>query len=101
MTEPSKRRGLIATIMHASDDVVAVIQYRDEWGRLTERVVSPIRFLGPGRFLAFCLGREANRTFYLGRCIDIKVAPSASVMAGRESLSEEPDILKRVGRLRP
>lgn len=84
MTEFALRRPMIASVMQASDDLVAVIQYRDQWGRVTERVVSPIKWLDAGRFLALCLGREYPRTFYLGRCIDIKVGLASEYMAGEE-----------------
>lgn len=81
MTKPEHRRGIIAAVMEASDDLVAVISYRDEWGRVTERIVSPVRFLDGGRFLALCLCRQENRTFYLGRCQSIRVSAAADVLA--------------------
>lgn len=80
-TDPKNRRGIIALIMEAPDDVVAVIKYRDEWGRVTERIVSPVRFLDGGRFLALCLCRQQNRTFYLGRCLSIRARAAADVLA--------------------
>lgn len=81
MTKPTDRRALISLIMQAQDDVVAVLQYRDEWGRITERIVSPIRFLDDGRFLALCLCRQQTRSFYLGRCLSIRAASAADVLA--------------------
>lgn len=81
-TVPGLRRPMITRAMQAPDDIVAVITYRDNWGRMSRRVVSPIRWLDPGRFLAFCLERQANRTFYIGRCVDIKIAIAAEAMAG-------------------
>ena len=90
MTEPGKRRGLIEAVMNASDDLVAVIAYRDEWGRETERVVSPIRFLDGGRFLALCLCRQQTRTFYLGRCMRIRVSLAADVLAPVRIKADEP-----------
>ena len=68
-------------IMQAPDDVVAVLQYRDEWGRVTERVVSPVKFIDEGRFLALCLCRQQNRTFYLGRCLSVRAAAASEVLA--------------------
>lgn len=90
VTDPKDRRGIIALIMEASDDLVAVIKYRDEWGRVTERIVSPVRFLDGGRFLALCLGRQQNRTFYLGRCISIRAGVAADVLAPVPIKADEP-----------
>jgi len=73
---------MISMAMAAPDDLVAVINYRDEWGRESERVVSPIRFLSAGRFMALCIGRQGVRTFYLGRCTRIRIAPAVDVLAG-------------------
>lgn len=67
--------------MNSNETLAAVLTYRDEWGRETERVVSPIRFLDRGRFLALCLCRQQTRTFYLGRCLRIRVMPAAAVQA--------------------
>jgi hypothetical protein len=53
--------------MHQSDDLVVTLDYSDAHGVTTQRVVSPIRFLGNDRFLAFCLSREEPRQFYLDR----------------------------------
>ncbi len=90
MTDPRNRRGLIEAVMNRSDDLVAVIGYRDEWGRVTERTVSPIRFLDQGRFLALCLCRQEPRTLYLGRCLTIRVAPASEIMAPVKMKAAEP-----------
>lgn len=79
-TPPQNVRGLIAAAIEASDDLVAVITYRSETGKLTKRTVSPIRFEGPGRFVAFCFGREGIRTFYLGRCVTVQVQAAHDVI---------------------
>lgn len=79
-TPPENIRGLIAAAIAASDDVVAVIVYRSERGKLTRRTVAPIRFEGPGRFVAFCLGREGIRTFYLGRCVSVQIQAAHDVI---------------------
>ena len=64
----STMRKLIQQSMHNSDELVVEFRYRDSKGNLTQRVVSPIRFLGSNRFLGLCLSREEPRQFYLERC---------------------------------
>ena len=44
----------IRKAMIAFDDFVVEMKYRDRKGKLTTRVVSPIRFVGKDRFLALC-----------------------------------------------
>jgi predicted DNA-binding transcriptional regulator YafY len=67
-------RQLIHRAMHQSDDLVVTFDYTDVKGVATHRVVSPIRFLGPNRFLALCLSREEPRQFYLERCRNVRLA---------------------------
>jgi len=43
-------------------------------------VVSPIRFLGKGRFLALCLSREEPRQFYLERCTNVRLELAANFL---------------------
>ena len=50
------------------DELVVRFGYKDSKGQETQRVVSPIRFLGGDRFLGLCLSREEPRQFYLDRC---------------------------------
>lgn len=80
-TPPQNVRGLISAAIEASDDLVVVITYRAANGKLTKRTVSPIRFEGPGRFVALCFGREGIRTFYLGRCVCVQVQAADEVLA--------------------
>ncbi|MFO7906364.1 MAG: hypothetical protein ACQESR_27135 [Planctomycetota bacterium] len=70
-------RHLIHRAMHQSDDLVIEFDYRDARGAVTRRVVSPICFLNPGRFLALCLSREEPRQFYLDRCRNMALKPAA------------------------
>ena len=69
------------SIIHKSilncDQWVVVFRYRDSRGNLTNRVVSPIRFLGEDRFLGLCLSREEPRQFYLERCEDLQLKPAS------------------------
>lgn len=79
-TPPQNIRGLIAVAIEAADDLVVVMTYRSGSGKLTKRTVSPIRFDGPGRFTAFCFGREGVRTFYLGRCVTVQIQAAHDVI---------------------
>ena len=69
-------RQLIHRAMHQPDDLVVEFDYTDARGNATHRVVSPIRFLGPDRFLGLCLSREEPRQFYLERCRNVRLAPA-------------------------
>jgi predicted DNA-binding transcriptional regulator YafY len=67
---------LIRKAMRDSDQWVVAFTYCDSKGNQTRRVVSPIRFLSPNRFLGLCLSREECRQFYLNRCRDLEVIPA-------------------------
>ena len=69
-------RRIIQKSMRNDDQWVVVFQYRDFKGNLTNRVVSPIRFLGSDRFLGLCLSREEPRQFYLERCQGLQLKPA-------------------------
>lgn len=68
---------LLSTAMHRSDELVITLDYLDSKGQVTRRVVSPIRFLSSGRFLALCLCRCEPRQFQLDRCSNLKLARAA------------------------
>jgi hypothetical protein len=63
-----------AMVQH--DDFVVEMKYRDRKGKLTTRVVSPIRFMGKDRFLALCLCREEPRMFCMDYCEDVRLQPA-------------------------
>jgi len=73
-------RQLIYRAMHQSDDLIVEFDYTDVKGVTTHRLVSPIRFLGPNRFLALCLSREEPRQFYLDRCQNVRLARAADFL---------------------
>jgi predicted DNA-binding transcriptional regulator YafY len=73
-------RQLIHRAMHQPDDLVIQFEYTDAKGVTTQRVVSPIRFLGRDRFLGLCLSREEPRQFYLERCANVRLAPAADFL---------------------
>ena len=69
-------RNIIQKSILNDDQWVVVFRYRDSNGNLTNRVVSPIRFLGDNRFLGLCLSREEPRQFYFDRCEDVQLRPA-------------------------
>lgn len=66
-------KAVLAKAMQAADDYVVSLDYLDNKGLLTRRIVSPVRFLPGNRFLALCLCREEPRQFYLNRCHNVKL----------------------------
>ncbi len=68
---------LIRIAMQHQDDLVLELSYEDRYGGRTQRIVSPIRFLGTDRFLAFCLCRCEPRQFQLSRCSNIALRRAA------------------------
>jgi len=73
-----RTNAMLQRVMQQSDDLVVVFDYCDCHGRVTRRVVSPIRFLDGDRFLGLCLSREAPRQFYRERCRNMKIAAASS-----------------------
>lgn len=73
-------RHFIQRAMRDSDDLVVTFDYTDAKGVTTQRVVSPIRFLGNARFLALCLSREEPRQFYLKRCENVRLDLAANFL---------------------
>ena len=68
---------LLSRAMTNPDDLVVELKYTDSKGKTTSRVVSPIRFLKNGQFLALCLSRCAPRQFQLDRCAELKLSPAS------------------------
>ena len=64
---------MIRHAMQRQDDLVISLNYRDRRGKVTQRIISPIRFLSSDRFLAFCLCRCEPRQFQLDRCSDVQL----------------------------
>ncbi|XZE42917.1 hypothetical protein SH467x_002457 [Pirellulaceae bacterium SH467] len=68
----AKEMVAINRAMQNPDDWVVQLQYIDKAGTVTERVISPIRWLGGQSLLALCLCRETPRRFELARCSQIR-----------------------------
>jgi predicted DNA-binding transcriptional regulator YafY len=71
---------MLRVAMLDSDQWVIELEYADSKGKRTRRMVSPIRFSTPDRFLGLCLCREEPRQFYLNRCSNIRLIRSEDVM---------------------
>ncbi|MFT5302128.1 MAG: putative DNA-binding transcriptional regulator YafY [Mariniblastus sp.] len=69
-------RSDIQKSIHAYDDFVIAFRYRDAKGNFTNRVVSPIKFLGADKFLGLCLSREEPRQFCMSRCEGLELKPA-------------------------
>ncbi len=73
---PINMRQDIIRAMQDADNQVIELEYRDSKGAVNRRVVSPIRFVTPERFIALCLCREAPRVFYLKNCSNVSLKPA-------------------------
>ena len=73
-------RKMLHRAMQQADDLVVKMDYTDSKGQQTIRVVSPIRFLGSGRFLGLCLCRCEPRQFDLQRCQNAELQPAHQYM---------------------
>jgi hypothetical protein len=82
---------MIRQALQRQDDLVLSLKYQDKKGETTERIVSPIRFLAPNRFLALCLCRCEPRQFQVDRCSDMQLKPASDyVMPVQLSTSHAP-----------
>jgi len=66
--------------MHNPDEWVIRLRYAGKDGVTTERVVSPIKMVGPTSLLALCLCREEPRRFELGRCSHVELLDANDVL---------------------
>ena len=62
------------------DQWVLLIRYADLKGAVTDRVVSPYRFIGDTAFQALCLCREDVRRFEIGRCKAFRLVRADDVL---------------------
>ncbi len=78
----------IAWAMQSPDDLVLQLEYVDSKGNKSLRIVSPIRFLSPGRFLALCLCRCEPRQFHVDRCSKLELKPAADYVMPVEMMAQ-------------
>lgn len=77
-----RAKAVVAMAMRDSDVWCVSMRYRNSEGVLTQRMVSPIRFLDDAgdRFLALCLCREEPRHFVTERCSALELVHSSDVL---------------------
>ena len=89
MVALNKQFDAIRKAMIAHDDYVVEMKYRDRKGKMTSRVVSPIRFMGKDRFLALCLCREEPRMFCMDFCEEVRLQPAWDYVMPVKMMDEE------------
>lgn len=77
---PRILKNLIARAIRDPDNLAVLVRYRSADGELTDRAVSPIRFVGQEKFLALCLCREEPRLFHLSRCQRVRIVPAYDLL---------------------
>jgi len=78
--KPRTDKDKLARAMREPDSWVVVMRYLDSSGSMTERCVSPIRFIGQHSMLALCLCREEPRRFELSKCGNVRLVSSDDVL---------------------
>lgn len=80
------------------DDYVCRIQYEDRHGKVTDRIISPIRVDAEGGYtFATCLGREQGQRFNLHGIQRCELVPSYDILAPepirevRSKVTKEPE----------
>lgn len=76
-----RTRALLDVAMGAPEQYVCEIVYLDGSGNVTERVVSPIRYLTSRAVSVYCLGREEPRTLLLSRIMRTKIGLASEVLS--------------------
>lgn len=77
MTLRWKQQIEVAT--HHPDRYVLRIIYRDDAGRRSRRVISPVKMVGRNVLRALCLAREECRQFHLSRIEDVELIAANEV----------------------
>jgi predicted DNA-binding transcriptional regulator YafY len=66
--------------MQDPDHWVLRLTYQDAKGAKTNRIVSPIRFVGSDKVLALCLAREEPRLLKLDKCSSLVLVKAETVL---------------------
>lgn len=77
----TKSQALLNVAMEAPEQFVAAIKYLDSRGNVTERIVSPIRYLTPRLVSVYCLGREAPRSLRISGMLQVRLKITSDVLA--------------------
>ena len=80
----AEQKQAVAKAIRDPDRWVIAIRYEDRWGFESERIVSPIRFIGQDAVLALCLGRESPRRFSFDGIKEVRL------MAAHEAVMPSP-----------
>jgi predicted DNA-binding transcriptional regulator YafY len=80
MTMTTSEMQQIQSALRDPDQWVVRLTYEDKSGSITERVVSPIRWIDAKTMLALCLCRENPRRFDLSRCSEVQLLPAHDVL---------------------
>lgn len=72
--------GLLLVAYSDPGEWVAWIRYLDGQGNVTERTISPLRYLTEDRVIVYCLGREGVRTLWLSRILTCRLRMTADVL---------------------
>ena len=79
--KPTRSQALLAIAMDYPDQFVAAVKYLDERGNVTDRIISPVRYLTANRVCVYCLGREAPRTFRIAGILKVTLKHTCDVLA--------------------
>lgn len=66
--------------MQAPEEFVLRINYTDKKGKVTQRVISPIRLVDDEAFMALCLCREEPRRFLFSCCSSVELVSANDVL---------------------
>ena len=76
----AREKVLVHRAMQDPDQWVIQMRYVDKQGVMTERIVSPIRWINGGSVLALCLCKEMPRRFDTVRCTSVKLVEASEVL---------------------
>lgn len=76
----AREKVLVHRAMQDPDQWVIQMRYVDKQGVVTERIVSPIRWIKNEAMLALCLCKETPRRFDISHCSSIKILPAEDVL---------------------
>jgi predicted DNA-binding transcriptional regulator YafY len=71
---------IVQRAMNDPDTFALQVRYESKTGEVTDRIVSPIRFIGETAFLALCLCREEPRRFELTQCKAFRLVRADDVL---------------------
>lgn len=76
----AREKVLVHRAMQNPDQLVIQMRYVDKQGVVTERIVSPIRWINQQSFLALCLCKEMPRRFDTTHCTSVRIVAAEDVL---------------------